>query len=60
IDFEDIEIDPQYMKTLLKEQQTLEGKLGRNVMIGDGQTRLDGSPNYDLSHDLSWGTPNRL
>lgn len=56
-EFEDIEIDPDYMRTLVKEQHQLEARLGRETMIGDGQSRLDGSPNYDMNNDLSWGTP---
>lgn len=59
-EFEDIEIDEDYMRTLTKEQRTLEMKLGKEVMIGDGLGRLDGSPNYDGNKDISWGTPDRI
>lgn len=59
-DFEDIEIDPEYMSVLTKEQRNLELKLGKDVMIGDGLGRLDGSPNYDGNKDIAWGTPDRI
>lgn len=59
-EFEDIEIDPEYMRVLVKEQHQLEARLGRETMIGDGLTRLDGTPNYDMNNDLSWGTPKTI
>lgn len=59
-DFEDIEIDEDYMGVLRKEAGNLELKLGRDAMIGDGLGRLDGTPNYDANKDLAWGTPDKV
>jgi len=59
-DFEDIDIDPDYMKDLLKEAKNLESRLGRSVMIGDGAGRLDALPAYDMKHDTTWGMPSQV